>query len=154
MTQEMKKQIKESLLNFIKTYQKSLWINNNRIFEATALITLNDLRYHLGFEELSYKDFKAAIDSDDDLSVEVQQFLTNNFIHYASSVKLKELLADYKDSIIKLDNNEFEFKMEEIKSFVSNQMKAKYAISLNCNDPKSDVDKDDADRILETVEIY
>lgn len=150
----MKNQIKDSILIFISEYQKNLWLDHNKLTDPIALITLNDLRYHLGFESISYKEFKDYIDNDEYLSAEVQQFLTNNFIHYSSSVKLKELLSDYKDSIIKLDKNEFDFDFSNIQSFVSTQMKAKYAISLNCDNPKEDVDQEDAERILKTVETY
>ncbi len=153
MDKEIKDKVKSDILDFIDNYQKKLWINGIKSVEPIGLITINDVRYYLNYKWIKYKEFKDLIDNDDDLSSEMKQFLTNNFIHFASSTKMKDLLIDYKDSIVQLDSNQFEFDFTKINSFVSKQMQSKYEISLNC-DAESDVDQDDAKRILKTVETY
>ncbi len=147
------KDIKVLIKDFIIEYHKKLWLGSQRLTDPIALITLDDIRFYIGFHEMPYKEFKELIENDDDLNQEVQQFLTNNFIHYAASFKMKELLIDYKDSIVKIDPNQFKFNMDGVNSFVSNQMISKYAITLN-TDPNTDVDEEDKAKILSTVETY
>ncbi len=89
----------------------------------------------------------------EDIKVLVQDFVSNNFIHYACSTKMKELLQEYKESNVVLEKDIITFDVNNIDTFNGLGISLDHSVSLNCN-LASDIDGADKDKVLSTVEKF
>ncbi len=150
-----KKQIIDDLTKFINGYQSSIWANEYRKVpeQMIPIITIQDLIYKFGWG-CTLHEFKqfVAEKGNEDLKAIVQDFVSNNFIHYACSTKMKELLQEYKESNV-AQKDIFNFDVSQITTFNSLGLSLDKAVSLNC-DLASDIDGEVKDKVLSTVERF
>ncbi len=151
-----KKNIVKDLTDFIGKYQESLWANDCRKTPDAfiPIITIADLihkfKWNCSLHE--FKDFISKKENED-VKTLVQEFVNNNFIHFACSAKLKELLIEYRESNVIIEKDQFVFDMSDIDTFNDIGSTHDHAISLNC-DRNSDIEGKTKDKVLSTVEVF
>lgn len=121
--------------------------------EATIIpvITPLDILYFFNVD-LTLSEFNELIADDDRFQKQLTDFINNNFIHYSSSVKLKELLQDYKDSNVRFEPNKFVIDFSNMITLNDNAIIGKresLGLDLDC-----DVSEDEKEKILSTVERF
>lgn len=156
MKKAIKEQIKKDIINFVNNYQNSLWdskkqyLKNDQIIE---LITIFDIFYFYKWD-CTFQEFKNLIDQEESVNLIINDFLTNNFIHYSSSVKHKEFLQEYKESLIRIEPPTFNIDLENMGLLASIQKRAcKTSFGLNLNDG-SELDNDEKRELLKNVETF
>lgn len=156
MKKATKDKIKKDINDFIDHYQKALWdakrpyLKSEQIIE---LITLFDI-FNFYKWDCSFKEFKELVDQDENVNLTINDFLSNNFIHYAASVKHKELLQEYKESLIKIEPPNFKIDLENMGLLATIQKRAvKTSFGLNLNDG-SELDDDEQKELLKHVETF
>ena len=156
MKKELKTKIKSDVNNFINSYQNALWnikmpyLKSEQIIE---LITLFDIYKYYNWD-CSFKEFKVLVDQDDNFNETINDFLSNNFIHYSSSVKHKEFLQEYKESLIHIEPPSFKIDLENMGLLASIQKRAcKTSFGLNLNDG-SELDDQEQNELLKHVETF
>lgn len=156
---ELLKDISSKLLEFFLQYQKSLWLKNKdgtlqyqKDAGIVPIITKTDLLYYLNIN-LTLKEFDELLELDNKLKSKLNDFINNNYVHYCSSVKLKELMQEYKDSTVIFEPNNFVIDYSKMNIFGSFS-KIYEKQSLGVNDEQSEIDDKERAEILKDVELF
>lgn len=156
---EFLKQINSKLLEFFERYQQSLWLKTKdgltlykKDDAIVPIITKIDLLYFLHID-LTLKEFDELLELDAKLKAKLNDFINNNYVHYCSSVKLKELLQEYKDSNVIFEPNSFIIDYSKMNIFGSNAQKFKKQ-SLGVNDADSEINDIEREQVLKDVELF
>ena len=148
-----KEKVQKDLEEFITEYQKSLWASNTMKYDhIIPIITINDLIYKLNYK-CSLKEFKDFISQYDDLKTLINDFVANNYVHYCSSVKLKELLQEYKEANIIIERDNFEFDISTLTTYNDIGIKLDKPISINSS-LLSDLNEQQTEEILKDVNKF
>lgn len=115
------------------------------------IITKIDLIYHLELG-ITTKKLNEMCNNDDRFNQLLNDFITNNYIHYCASIKMKESIQEYKESTILLEQNTFSVDYSTL-STIGDIAITTTKTSLGL-DIESDVDKETRDKILSTVEKF
>lgn len=148
------KKIKKKFRDFFTDYQNNLWSSKQYCFKkdiTVLMITKLDLIYYFNLK-ITLKKLNELLEFDEELKTQLNEFINNNFIHYASSMKLKDLLQEYKESNVLFEQNEFHIdysKLELLNDFARVQTKESLGLDLD-----SDVDEQQKNKILENVEKF
>lgn len=152
------KELNSKLLEFFVQYQKSLWLKNKdgtfqcqKDSSIIPIITKIDLLYYLQID-LTLSELEDLLLEDEKLKSKLNDFINNNYVHYCSSVKLKELMQEYKDNNISFEPNKFIVDYSDMQIFnVSDKKQEKQSL---CLDLECDVDEQEQERILKDVELF
>ena len=148
-----KEQVLKDIKEFICKYQSSLWSSDTMKFDSIVpIITVNDLIHKFNYD-CSLKEFKEFISKHDDIYTLVNDFISNNYIHYCSSVKLKELLQEYKDANIMIEPNAFEFDISSMTTYNDIGISLNSSVSINSN-LKSDLNNERTNQITKDIDKF
>lgn len=152
------KNIKAKLLAFFNEYHQELWLKDKeknikplKDNYAIQIITKLDIIYYLNLK-MTLKEFNELLEQDNDLEERTTDFINNNLIHYASTNKLKELLQEYKDSNLKIEEHKITVDYSNLKTIATETIRTeKVSLAMGL---ESDLDEEQQNKILSTVEKF
>lgn len=147
------KRIRDDFMHFFQKYQDSLWGGDAaKLSVPIQIITIQDLIYKFHYD-VTLKEFNEIVFQDEDLNQRIREFVANNFIHYASTNKMKEMLQEYKESNVVLEQNEFVIDEDNLGVYDNIRVQSDAPISLSMNLP-SDLSSEESEHILKDVEKF
>lgn len=149
------KEFKNAVKQFIIDYHKEIWNSKSKHLKSDKvimIITKLDIIYWLG-TDITLAKFNEICEHDQKFNQLVNEFITNNFIHFASSTKMKDLLEEYKENSISIERNEFKVDYSMLSNLNDILVKSGNKVSLGL-DNSSDLDEKYKDIILANVEKF
>lgn len=157
LTEQESQELEQKLLTFFKEYQQLLWSGTKdkpramKDAELIPVITKTDLIYYFELD-LTLKEFNEWLENNERLKEKVNDFINNNYVHYAASFKMKELMQEYKDANVQFEQLEIRVNFNNMQTLTDHNKKYE-KVSLGMDEP-SDVSDVEKEKILSTVEKY